>query len=494
MPGRTRISVCILICTALAVLASCTPETGAEGGKECGFDIFPDYRDVTIPCNIAPMNFQVSGTGKFRLVISGKDENISVVSHKGTFHIPQRSWKEMTEKNRGGDLLFSIYRKGDRDKALYGSFNMHVADEEADPYISFRLIPPGYTGWHHMGIYQRCIEDFRQSEIITNRHTDGNCMNCHSFCMQDPGRMLFHVRATHAGTVMATEAGIEKIDTKAPETISPLVYPSWHPGGRYVAFSNNDTHQAFYFNDPNRIEVYDDNSDVVIYDTADHLIFSSPLLKSDEAFETFPTFSPDGRSLYFCSARSTESVIDNHREVRYDLCRIDFDEATGRFGAAVDTVFNASSQGRSVSFPRVSPDGSHLIFTLHSFGNFSIWHRDADLWCIDLSEGAAYPLSEANSEETESYHSWSHNGRWVVFTSRRVDGLYSAPFFAYFSDDGAISKPFLLPQRNPRGFYERMQYSFNIPEFITGKVRTSKRELVDVILQEPGQHVSFEWR
>ena len=29
---------------------------------------------------------------------------------------------------------------------------------------------------------------------------------------------------------------IEKLNTKTDQTISPLVYPSWHPSGKYVAF------------------------------------------------------------------------------------------------------------------------------------------------------------------------------------------------------------------------------------------------------------------
>ena len=78
-----------------------------------------------------------------------------------------------------------------------------------------------------------------------------------------------------------------------------------------------------------------------------------------------------------------------------------------------------------------------------------------------------------NSNDTESYHSWSSNGRWVVFSSRRLDGLYTRPFIAYVSERGEVFKPFLLPQQDT-DFYSLLMKSFNIPEFVKGAV-TVKR-------------------
>ena len=40
-----------------------------------------------------------------------------------------------------------------------------------------------------MGIYQRNLESFDEQPIIRNDMTGYNCMNCHSFCMGDPGQI-----------------------------------------------------------------------------------------------------------------------------------------------------------------------------------------------------------------------------------------------------------------------------------------------------------------
>ena len=75
---------------------------------------------------------------------------------------------------------------------------------------------------------------------------------------------------------------------------------------------------------------------------------------------------------------------------------------------------------------------------------------------------------EINSpEEPDSYHSWDSSGRWIVFSSRRDDGLFTRPYFCHVDTAGSVSKAFMLPQRNPRRFYRERFLSFNVPDFIT---------------------------
>lgn len=353
--------------------------------------------------------------------------------------------------------------------------------------MAYRLIDPGYELWNKMGIYQRDLESYTQIPIIENKMSGNNCVNCHSFCMQDPNKMLFHMRETFPGTILVDGDKIEKLNTKTKETISPLVYPSWHPSGKYVAFSVNTTKQAFHLNDRNRVEVYDEASDVVVYDVEKHEIVTASNIFSKDAFETFPTFSPDGKTLYFCTAEA-RPIPQEYSEVKYNLCSVSFDPVTRAFGAQVDTLYNAKSGGMSASFPRVSPDGRYLLYTLSGYGNFSIWHKDADLYMADLQTGTSRPLVEVNSDDVESYHSWSSNSRWFVFSSRRIDGLYTRPYIAYVDEDGKVGKPFLLPQKDA-GFYQSFMKSFNIPEFITGKVKVRGRVLAIKAKEDKGTDV-----
>lgn len=453
-------------------------------------NIFPDYAGVTIPPNIAPLNFKLTEKAeKAQAIFSSEAYTFKVNARKGVFLIPPSAWQKLVRSSVGQaiQVRILILRKG--EWTGYPPFLLHVAKQPVDSYLAYRLIEPGYELWNRMGIYQRNLEDYTETAIIENKMSGYNCMNCHSFCMQNPDQMLFHMRGSYPSTIRIEGEQVEKLNTKTPETLSPLVYPSWHPSGRYIAFSVNKTQQAFHANHKNRIEVYDEASDVVVYDKEKQEIVTSPLLSSEHAFETFPTFSPDGRTLYFCTAVA-RPMPEEYAEVRYNLCSVSFDPQQRRFGSTVDTLYNACAVGKSVSFPRVSPDGKYLLFTLAGYGNFSIWHKDADLYMLDLGAKSCYPLQAVNSDDVESYHSWSSNSRWVVFSSRRIDGLYTRPYLAYIDEKGQAAKPFLLPQKDP-DFYHQLMKSYNLPEFITGKVKVSSRKIGKTAKESKGIDLKF---
>ena len=111
---------------------------------------------------------------------------------------------------------------------------------------------------------------------------------------------------------------------------------------------------------------------------------------------------------------------------------------------------------------------------------------------IDLSTGQMQMLDDVNSQQSESYHSWSSNNRWMVFSSRRVDGLYTRPFFTYIDKQGNAHKPFMLPQRNPRKFYSELMYSYNIPEFIEGKVTLSQQAIARYMRNTEPERVVYK--
>ena len=476
----------IIFLAALLPMVSCSvrPQDATQLSEEA--PIFPDYKEVTIPVNIAPLNFSFLGDGK-AVLIAGDEV---IMSHRGVFKFGSGKWKRLLSGCLNeGTIPVTVFAKRDGKWLSYKPFNIYVSPDRIDPWFSYRMIPPGYQGWQEMGIYQRNLETYSQKAILANNLTGGNCLNCHTFWNGDPSKMVFHARASFAGTVLVNDGEIVKLNTKTDSTISALVYPYWHPSGEYVAFSVNKTLQAFYNHDPNRIEVYDEASDVVVYNVNTHEIAWSPLTKAEDRFETFPTFSPDGKWLYFCSAEAVEPMPDKHREVRYGLYRIAFNPEDMSFGDSLECIYDAPSDSSSVSFPRISPDGRYLCFTRHGFGNFSIWHKDADLWMVDLVDGSVGPMENVNSDDVDSFHTWSSDGKWLVFSSRRDDGLYTKPYFTHIDGEGNCTKPFLLPQRDPVSYYRNLMKSYNLPAFTTGKVSVSKRSLVTVLRNSPGTDV-----
>lgn len=432
--------------------------------------IYPDYEKVTIPRNIAPLSFIINTTeSDIKTILH--TENYSISIKEKDISISLRKWKKLVMS--GDTIWVDVFAKKNGDWTQLRSFPIFVSEDEIDPYITYRLIVPGYEVWNSMGIYQRCLSSYEETPICENKSMTHYCINCHTTNHGNPEEFIFHQRP--GGSILVKDGILKKLNTHYNEKVQSLVYPSWHPSGNYIAFSVNKTVQSVHSKNTNRIEVWDQWSDIVIVDVRTNELITIPTLMSEKSFETFPTFSPDGKKLYFCTARSV-TLPDSITEVKYDICSISLDLDNKMYSKQVDTIIRASSNNYSTSFPRISPNGRYLLYTQHEYGNFSIWHKEADLKMYDLEEKRAIDVSILNSPETESYHTWSSNGKWIIFSSRRDDGLYTRLYLAHVNSEGIMAKPFLLPQKNST--YSIIQdKSYNIPEFVTGKIKNYNVEI-----------------
>lgn len=447
--------------------------------------IFPDYAGVTVPAEIAPLNFAVTDSTAevHRVYVTVKGSKGGEFTVSGDYAaFPVEKWHDLTARNTGGTLTFSVSAKIDGRWLNYRDFNVNVSAQPLDEWgLTYRRIAPGYEVYSKMGIYQRDLSNFNETPIIENTMTDGQCYNCHTPNRTDPSSFVFHVRGDHGATMIQRGGECTWLKAINDSLGGAMVYPYWHPSGRYIAFSTNQTRQGFHVGLDKRLEVFDLSSDVLVYDVEKNEIILDSLLTSKIWSENTPVFSPDGKSLYFISCIQQEYPA-NAKEERYNLCRVGFDEATGKITGTVDTLFNAVARRKSVTWPRPSYDGRYLMFTLSDYGYFSIWHKESDQWLYDLAKGEARPVDEINSDDADSYHNWSDNSRWLVFTSRRDDGLYSRLYLTSVNDDGTFTKPFLLPQADPLTYYSEGLQSFNTPDFTKTKVEFDSRKATKDIL------------
>lgn len=454
---------------AALLCASCTMQAVRNARPEAALpQIYPDYVGVTIPVNIAPLNFCMADEDALLIdaVITDNYGNELHGQGEESLDFDIDDWHMLLDANRGEELTVTVSAMYDDGWHTYSPFSISVSTDSIDYGLCYRLIEPGYEVWSKMGIYERDLSSFGERALIENTQFEG-CVNCHSFNRGNSADMSLHIRGSHGATLLRSKgADFTAFNTKTAQTIGPCVYPYWHASGRYVAYSTNSTQQLFHGSDSNRVEVFDTASDIQVYDVETNELLISPLLKQDSVFETYPVFSADGRSLYFCAARAVSEPSLSLDSIRYNLCRIDFDPAMRSFGSRIDTILCAEAQHQSVSFPRPSYDGRFLCYTLSDYGQFSIWHHEADLHLLDLSTGESRPMTIANSADTESFHNWSSNSRWLVFSSRRDDGLFTRPYFCHVDAEGNVSKAFMLPQRNPRRFYRERFFSFNVPDFV----------------------------
>lgn len=482
------------------LMAACSGEQAVPDNATPTQDvanIYPDYRDICIPQNIAPLNIQVKNNGdEFVASIKGaKGEEVTAsAGEDGKLLFDTAAWHALLNENAGSDLTVSVYSHHDGQWFAHPSYALHVA-EPIDEYLSYRLIEPSYELYRQMGLYQRNLTNFSQEPIYENNRSydsiQNHCVNCHNYQAYDTKRMLFHVRGSHGGTMVVENGKAKKWNMKSDSILSSTVYPTWHPTRNWVVFSTNQTGQAFHIANHQKVEVMDYGSDLVFFD-ADKGTLTN-ILKTDDEFETFPFWAPDGKKIYYTSAsvpmfkgKDTNFRQDNvsfiYDSLHYNVMSLTFDEQTRTFGKPVVEV-DCASLGKSASVPRVSPDGRYLLFTLGDYGQFHIWHTSADLYVKDLQTGEVRKLDQASGDGADSYHTWSSNGRWIVVASRREDNNYSRAFIAYFDKSGKDHKAFLLPQEDPEQNILLMK-SYNVPELTRSAVPLSAEELKKIVYDD----------
>jgi hypothetical protein len=401
---------------------------------------------------------------------------------------PEDGWRGLLEESIGDTITFQVLASGGggQPDEVFEPFHMVVSRDPIDPWLVYRLIHPGYYSWSRMRIVQRSLESFVEEEVIDNQTLENNCANCHSFNRNRPDEFLIHIRGSRGGTYFVEGDELTRTNPQIDGMPGGATYPSWHPSGRYVAFSSNQVRQSFYSLPGKVVEVYDLVSSLVLYDRdANETMSITDAEDTASYLYTFPSWSPDGNDLYFSRAPLVIDSLNPQpaqiQNTRYDIARKPFDPVSRSFGET-EVVFQASELNKSASFPRISPDGRFLIMTVADYGTFPIWHREADLYLLDFEDGEAEPML-INSDETESYHAWSSNGRWLVFSSRRRDGRTTRPHFAHIGPSGRQGKEFVLPQKDP-SLYDRMLESFNVPELVTGRINLGPRDFVRASGQE----------
>lgn len=473
-----RFVICLIVAAGMLAEGCRRPEAVRPDSMADAYaPMTPDYSGrPTVPRNIAPLRFRIDTVAdayQAAIGVTGAGPEIVVDSSDGDILIPEDEWRSLLGRAAGGSIEIATATRSDGRWTGYKPMTIDVDTAALTDWLVYRLIYPGYELWSDMGIYQRCPATYEAEALLENSDAERQCLNCHNFAAGDESTMMLHVRGPKGGTVIIRE-GEEPVKLKPTASGTPhgAAYPAWHPSGRYIAFAADEIQQFFHTSGPKTTEVVNMAGDMMVYDVERQTGMTDSLMAGKAYIETFPAWSPDGKMLYYCRSLPlyTPAGIDS---ARYDLMRRPFDPATGTFTGAPETVYDASAEGKSITVPRISPDGRWLLMTRSDYGNFMIWHENADLWLIDLMADSIAPVEASAVNRpgaVDSYHSWSTDGRWIVFSSKRDDGLFARPYIARFDPStGRFSPPFLLPQASP-SYYDDLLRSFNIPEFTGGRV------------------------
>lgn len=184
-----------------------------------------------------------------------------------------------------------------------------------------------------------------------------------------------------------------------------------------------------------------------------------------------PTWSPDGQYVVFArskayhkaSAADPRGVLLNEKDVpefverrepfKFDLYRVPFNDGKG---GKAEPIEGASHNGMSNYFAKFSPDGQWIVFCKAQ--DFMLLMPDSELFIIPASGGEARRL-RANTPLMNSWHSFSSNGRWLVFSSKAYTP-YTQLFLTHIDEEGNSTPPVVLER------FTAKDRAANIPEFV----------------------------
>ncbi len=459
---KTFLKATALAAVCLAVHCCTGSPSTSVYGSEGPLVIYPDYKDVTIPVNIAPLNYYyaISGAKNAKTTFSLDGKSVTIRGLKVEWNL--RKWKSFIAGSEGKAISVSARVRLGGDEILEDSWQIHVSGDKVDPYLTYRLIEPAYQMWSEVSIMERNVENFDETSICDHQNTENSCMNCHIHGKQDSNFSMFYIRGAKGGAILNNDGNLRKLTLKTDGMISGTVYGDLHPSGRFGVFSTNIIIPGLHSKAASRTEVYDTASDLAVADFENNTMVIVPHAARADRFETFPCFSADGESVFYCVA-DTLPVPQKLDSLLYSLVRVPFDTNTGRMGEKADTVWNAREHNASVCHPRTSPDGRWILFSVADYGTFPINHAESGLHLIDLQSGEIHTLDSIKGNNSDTFSSWSSDSRWFVFASKRGDGQYSKAYYCHIDDEGNPSKPFVLPQKSAR-FYEFNLRSFNVPD------------------------------
>ena len=452
--------------------------------------VYPADGSVFPPDIIAPtFRWQAAGevAGPWRVRLS--DHQDQVIASRSTSERSWRpsasQWEEVKRRSVDRGVVFRVHAESKSGAISAAEITLHTASEPVGDSLFYREVPlpfldavrdPSRIRWRYGTI------DMEEGPPVVLENLPV-CGNCHSFA--DNGSVLgldvdygndkggYGILPVSKRMVMNDESIITWSDFRREDgdlTFGLLSRVS--PDGRYVISTVKDR-SVFVARDDLMISqlFFPIKGILVVYDRESGKYFALPGADDPRYVQTNPVWSPDGEEILFARAeahrseeldRKNEALLDftdvseftrDGDPFRYDIYRVPFNEGKGGVAKPLE---GASGNGMSNYFPKYSPDGKWIVFTKSK--DYMLLRPDSELYIVPTAGGEARRL-RYNTERMNSWHSWSSNSRWLVFSSKQ-NGPYTQLWLTHIDDDGNDTPPVVLER------FTAADRAANIPEFV----------------------------
>ena len=159
----------LIIMFLLWLLAACNSPHLPEHYTESNVlpKIYPDYIDVTVPVNIAPLNLEVLN-GADDAVVRYSAEGQEIICGGLKARPDLDAWKALTQKAKGTAINIEVFTEQGGQWMRFKPFNIYVSPDSITPWMSYRLISPSYVSYEELTLNQRCLENFDEQVFVDN--------------------------------------------------------------------------------------------------------------------------------------------------------------------------------------------------------------------------------------------------------------------------------------------------------------------------------------
>lgn len=404
-------------------------------------------------------------------------------------------WSNIKSASRTDTIYVTIIgeqRNFNRYKYSYGRSSFSFSQDSVGGSIFYRAVPLpfGYAvkNVHEIEWYVGNVDGSKPRKILDNIPV---CANCHSF--SGNGILAMDIDyANDKGSYIITpiedtiHLTFDKIITwndykKEDGVFTYGLLSQISPDGRYVLSTVKDRSVFVPVDNLEYSQLFFPIKGIIaVYNRESGKFYELQGACDKNYVQSNPNWSPNSTEIIYSRAnRYMSSKIDNSENVllkvedaeefvtrqkdfKFDLYRLQFNNGKG--GQAIP-VEGASNNGKSNFFARYSPDGKWIVFCQSE--DFMLLQPDSKLFIMS-SDGGKPRLMNCNTNNMNSWHSWSPNSRWLVF-STKSKGPYTQLFLTHIDENGNDSPPVFL---------ENMAYdnkAVNIPEFMGGSFHNLKK-------------------
>jgi len=498
------------------------PGAGEEGENSSGLTILYPLDETLFPPEIAPPTFQWrdSAVDSTEWIITFKFqdgyENKIARAGKTQWTPSDEQWRDIKRRSREkkATVTISAVNRADRETIPPGaSISISTSGDEVGAPLFYRevILPfiqavrdPSRLRWRFGE-----ISSAKTPPIVLEKLPV--CGNCHSFSAEGStlgmdvdyanSKGSYVIEAVAEQMHLRKESVITWDDYKKEEdefTFGLLSQVS--PDGKYAISTVKDRSVFIPMPDLAFSQLFFPIKGIlVVYNRQTRTFKALPGADDRKLVQSNPVWSPDGKYIVFARSkvhhikhvRDRKAVLLNAEESRefvkegktflFDLYRIPFNN--GRGGKALP-LRGASRNGASNYFAKYSPDGKWIVFC--KARSFMLLQPDSELYIIPAGGGQARRL-RCNTSRMNSWHSWSPNSRWIVF-SAKPDSPYTQLFLTHIDQQGCSSPPVVL------SWFTAPDRAANIPEFVNAgplAIRKIREKFVDEFSYARAGHQSL---